>query len=1252
MAEATFRLSVDTGDANRKIREFEKNLSNVGKGVKPIECVLDTKSLDKFKEMEEDFRSNQTNGFGSISGSENKLQQQVWKSKVQEEEDYIQSLQAQAKVLEKEHKALSSQLKRLADIDLNPLGSVPGSEPPNPNPSPNNPPTDPEDDKKPKSFLSGLLKGISAYSIGKAAVSFLGTNAQKANSLEENAYQTYARTDMFEGDYNQGRRYSSKLGKEYGYRASEIMGIQGDYLSLAGYHDKESLTKDTKSIAETSRAYGLDAREVTRVSGEYVKSGVLKPGEVNRFASLFAKQVKDNQMQGREEEQLRVLEQISSLIQDSGLSANQEQIAAVTGIATTMANQNPALKGERGLGLVETAHSAIQNGDSTVDYLLGRYDPDNQKDGYYETEHEYRLRKEQGIYNLDNLKEIDEHLKETFGSGLGTVKGNTELANAFGMSGQQAQVDAIANAYVEFAKTGTDASGLFSGADETFAKKLKSWENSEVAVNQIYESAKESNSADLADVTVNAAGTSLKEEYNKLPSFAGGAVSGLTSLIPSALSMVGVSSMAKKATPFVEKIFTKPKPGAGDAADEVLNAAGKNLDDAVGAFSGAADDVASGIGKGTKVLGKLGKAAGIIGIGLEVISTGLDVKKALDEGDGQQAAKSLGSGIGSIGGGLGGAAAGAAIGTAIMPVVGTAIGGVIGGVVGSVGGSAIGEATGEAAYNTATGQEDSSPASSNPNGPSAMNSSNLSDVKKKREKEKKIDGSHATGLDYVPFDGYLAELHKGERVLTKQEAEQVRSSQTVGNQSNSTSIHSSFLPTISNASPSNTENPLQKQLELSRKQLEQLKQIYKAIELQKDSVAFSPSQTLQSNYEDTNVKQDEGYIPPFDDEKDKENKFNFPFQLKPLTNSGWISGQASSSKQTALQQRMNGDISPALTVPKLKEQPLSKPTDIGNNQVANTAQEKDLAQATVDIISSHEGSYDSINYNDVGAVSVGKIQWNGARAKGLLNQIREANPEEFQGIVQKYQADSLVQSLDSEDNWSKRTFTRDTPESKALEEILRTETSQKIQDELALNDTQSSIDRGKKKGITDPQALAFYADLTNQYGPYHSKINESIIPEALEKGGGLDAMYQTTLDYLGDSYNLRSKVKKQVEENISLEPFHDHAVGKDYVPYDGYPIRAHRGEMLLTKTDADQYRKSPISDDFNIPSPFSQLPAETSNSTGSFQGKLEIVVSGSVEGMNQQNQDSIVQAILQKLSMLSSGNILNSLSSSMGRAVQ
>jgi len=35
-----------------------------------------------------------------------------------------------------------------------------------------------------------------------------------------------------------------------------------------------------------------------------------------------------------------------------------------------------------------------------------------------------------------------------------------------------------------------------------------------------------------------------------------------------------------------------------------------------------------------------------------------------------------------------------------------------------------------------------------------------------------VNGSHAAGLQSVPYDGYIAQLHKGERVLTRLEAEQ------------------------------------------------------------------------------------------------------------------------------------------------------------------------------------------------------------------------------------------------------------------------------------------------------------------------------------------------------------------------------------------------------------------------------------------------------------------------------------------------
>lgn len=41
-----------------------------------------------------------------------------------------------------------------------------------------------------------------------------------------------------------------------------------------------------------------------------------------------------------------------------------------------------------------------------------------------------------------------------------------------------------------------------------------------------------------------------------------------------------------------------------------------------------------------------------------------------------------------------------------------------------------------------------------------------------------VDGSHSAGLSFVPNDGYIAELHKGERVLTSQEAKAYNSAQT------------------------------------------------------------------------------------------------------------------------------------------------------------------------------------------------------------------------------------------------------------------------------------------------------------------------------------------------------------------------------------------------------------------------------------------------------------------------------------------
>jgi TP901 family phage tail tape measure protein len=48
-----------------------------------------------------------------------------------------------------------------------------------------------------------------------------------------------------------------------------------------------------------------------------------------------------------------------------------------------------------------------------------------------------------------------------------------------------------------------------------------------------------------------------------------------------------------------------------------------------------------------------------------------------------------------------------------------------------------------------------------------------------------VDGSHADGLDYVPWDGYIAELHKGEKVLTAGQAKTLNTPATSISNSNS-----------------------------------------------------------------------------------------------------------------------------------------------------------------------------------------------------------------------------------------------------------------------------------------------------------------------------------------------------------------------------------------------------------------------------------------------------------------------------------
>ena len=71
----------------------------------------------------------------------------------------------------------------------------------------------------------------------------------------------------------------------------------------------------------------------------------------------------------------------------------------------------------------------------------------------------------------------------------------------------------------------------------------------------------------------------------------------------------------------------------------------------------------------------------------------------------------------------------------------------------------------------------------------------------KDNKNTKTDGSYRSGLDTVPYDGFIAELHKGESVLTKEDANVWRNYNTSSN----SSVVVNYSPSITISNGDKTE---------------------------------------------------------------------------------------------------------------------------------------------------------------------------------------------------------------------------------------------------------------------------------------------------------------------------------------------------------------------------------------------------------------------------------------------------------------
>lgn len=183
----------------------------------------------------------------------------------------------------------------------------------------------------------------------------------------------------------------------------------------------------------------------------------------------------------------------------------------------------------------------------------------------------------------------------------------------------------------------------------------------------------------------------------------------------------------------------------------------------------------------------------------------------------------------------------------------------------------------------------------------------------------------------------------------------------------------------------------------------------------------------------------------------------------------------------------------------------------------NTTQKTAIAQKAMPIIFANEGGYTSVNANDNGAVSIGKVQWHAGRAKGLLQTICKKNPANAKNQLGM----ALYNEVMGNASWSHRCV--DADEKKRISVLLGSAESREAQDSLALSDILSYVNKGCSYGLTDENALIYFADGVNQYGT-GSSLWKKIVQTALQKGGTLDAMFAATKEHTSNYISRRTKV--------------------------------------------------------------------------------------------------------------------------------
>lgn len=427
MQDVRIRLSADTKDAENKVRKLEKELEKIqgiqksgsGKG-----NVITKRELEEFKALQDSFKRNYDNYINSMVTQARKMKQETIKLRqaMSEQantnsrkmyEDKLRELETQKRILEMN----ISSAKSMRYEERHASQNIEGMKQQHPILT--------ELSNLSKSFLTVGTALLGA----KKAWGYIQEGAQGVKNSDISAFNVLNRTGFYGNDFSGARKEMQRLGKNLGFGASDTLGMVDNYISRAGYSSMSNVKSDIRSIQEFSKAYGVDANMLSAMSGDMSKMGAVKEGEQRKFANILAYSIKNTGMVGREGEQVEAVKQLTDVLYSNRVNVTEGDMLTSLNLYSRLAESIPGFRGQKGMDVTTSLNQGITQGSHMMDLLLGwgtQYQGANQR-------WDFELQKAKGIADPENLMRVLNNIEKFTGHAADSPYGKLILKQLFNL---------------------------------------------------------------------------------------------------------------------------------------------------------------------------------------------------------------------------------------------------------------------------------------------------------------------------------------------------------------------------------------------------------------------------------------------------------------------------------------------------------------------------------------------------------------------------------------------------------------------------------------------------------------------------------------------------------------------------------------------------------------------------------------------------------------------------------------------------